>query len=79
MELQLVALNQTYPAWRITRVRRVDGTPGGWWATRYVSLSDAERAAGLVPSFARGDVVALVMQLAVQDEIAHQIRYATGS
>jgi hypothetical protein len=72
IEQQLAVLNQTYPAWRITRVRRSDGTPGGWWATRHKALTDDQRAAGLVPSIARGDAVALVMELAVQDEIAHQ-------
>ncbi|MEV7971112.1 hypothetical protein AB0O34_34735 [Sphaerisporangium sp. NPDC088356] len=41
-------------------------------------MTDAERASGLVPSIARGDVVALVMEISVQDEIAHQIRYSTG-
>ncbi|WP_424535253.1 hypothetical protein ACOZ38_34650 [Sphaerisporangium viridialbum] len=79
IERQIAALNQTYPAWRITRVKRADGTPGGWWATRHASLTDDQRASGLVPSIARGDVVALVMELAVQDEIAHQNGYATGS
>ncbi|MEV7965136.1 hypothetical protein AB0O34_04045 [Sphaerisporangium sp. NPDC088356] len=78
VERQVAALNQTYPAWRITRVKRADGTPGGWWATRHATLTDDQRASGLVPSIARGDVVALVMELAVQDEIAHQNGYATG-
>ncbi len=76
VEQQLAALNQTYPAWRITRVKRADGTPGGWWATRHRPLTDDQRAAGLVPSIARGDAVALVMELAVQDEIAHQTGYS---
>ncbi len=75
VEQQLAVLGQTYPAWRITRVRRPDGTPGGWWATRYTPLTQAQRAAGLVPSIARGDAIALVMELAVQDEIAHQNGY----
>jgi hypothetical protein len=77
VERQLAALNQTYPAWRIRRVTRADGLPGGWWATRYATLTTAQRATGLVPSIARADVVSLVMELAVQDEIAHQTGYAT--
>lgn len=75
-EQQLAALASTYPAWRIRRVTREDGTFGGWWATRHVALTDAERAAGLVPSIARADAVSLSMELAVQDEIAHQTGYA---
>ncbi|MEV7967448.1 hypothetical protein AB0O34_15905 [Sphaerisporangium sp. NPDC088356] len=76
VEQQLAVLSQTYPAWRITRVRRPDGTPGGWWATRYAPLTPAQRATGLVASIARGDAIALVMELAVQDEIAHQNGYS---
>jgi hypothetical protein len=78
VEEQLAVLNQTYPAWRITRPLRGDGTSMGWWAFRRRPLTRGQRAAGLVPSIARRDVVSLVMELAVQDEIAHQTGYAVG-
>ncbi|MEV7966307.1 hypothetical protein AB0O34_10030 [Sphaerisporangium sp. NPDC088356] len=71
---QLAVLTQTYPAWRISRVTNSRGRFGGWWATRHRPLTDEQRAAGLVPSIARGDAVALGMELAVQDEIAHRSR-----
>ncbi len=71
-------LKQDYPAWRIARPVRADGSSMGWWATRHVPLTTSERCAGLVPSIARGDVVALVMELGVQDDIAHRARYAAG-
>jgi hypothetical protein len=77
-ERQLAVLTQTYPAWRIARVRNTQGRFGGWWATRQTPLTDAQRASGLVPSIARGDAVALAMELAVQDEIAHRTRYSIG-
>ncbi|MFG1873208.1 hypothetical protein ACGFIV_00030 [Sphaerisporangium sp. NPDC049003] len=75
---QLTVLGQTYPAWQIRRIMWPDGTPGGWWATRYAALTPAQRAAGLIPSIARRDAIGLMMELAVQDEIAHQNRYAVG-
>lgn len=76
---QIETLSQTYPAWQIRRVVRSDGAPGGWWATRYASLTPGQRAAGLVPSIARRDVLTLMMELAVQDEIAHQGGYSAGA
>ncbi|MCW2880965.1 MAG: hypothetical protein JWQ95_5065 [Sphaerisporangium sp.] len=78
VDQQLAVLRRTYPAWQIRRIIWPDGTPGGWRATRYATLTPAQRAAGLIPSIARRDAVALVMELAVQDEIAHQTGYATG-
>ncbi|WP_248961419.1 hypothetical protein [Sphaerisporangium perillae] len=38
VERQITALEQTYPAWRITRATRPDGTPRSWWATRHRPL-----------------------------------------
>jgi hypothetical protein len=74
-ERKIAALSQDYPAWRIRYVRLLGPR---WWATRYAVLTDAQRASGLVPSIAREDVVSLMMELAVQDEIAHRSGYATG-
>jgi hypothetical protein len=77
VEAQLAALTHTYPAWRIARIIWPDGTPGGWWATRHAALTAVEREAGLYPSIARVDAVGLSMELAVQDEIAHQMGYSS--
>ncbi|MEV7971514.1 hypothetical protein AB0O34_36860 [Sphaerisporangium sp. NPDC088356] len=79
VERQLAVLNQDYPAWRIARPVRADGSSMGWWAIRHVPLTPSQRCAGLVPSIARGDVVALVMELGVQDDIAHRVGYTTGA
>ncbi|MEU8266738.1 hypothetical protein AB0B89_06175 [Sphaerisporangium sp. NPDC049002] len=79
VERQLAVLNQDNPAWRITRPLRPDGSSMGWWAFRRVPLTPSERCAGLVPSIARGDVVALAMELAAQDDIAHRARYSAGA
>jgi hypothetical protein len=76
---QVAALEQTYPAWRFTRLSNPNGTPGGWEAERRAPLTHAQRAAGLLPSLARDDVPGLLVALAVQDEIAHQCGYAFGS
>ncbi|MEV7966601.1 hypothetical protein AB0O34_11545 [Sphaerisporangium sp. NPDC088356] len=78
VQRQLAVLNQDNPAWRVTRPLRADGTSMGWWAFRYVPLTPSQRCAGLVPSIARGDVVALAMELAAQDDIAHRVGYSTG-
>ncbi len=78
VERQLALLNQDNPAWRITRPVRADGTSMGWWAFRRRPLTTSARAVGLVPSIARGDVVALAMELAAQDEIAHRSGYTLG-
>ncbi|MFC7382515.1 DUF397 domain-containing protein [Sphaerisporangium rhizosphaerae] len=72
IERQIAVLEQTYPAWRIRRVFRTDGTPGGWYATRLSPPTHAQRCAGLLPGLARPDAMSLVTALAVQDEIAHQ-------
>ncbi|WP_344939573.1 hypothetical protein [Sphaerisporangium flaviroseum] len=72
---RIAALSQDYPAWQIRHVV----VPGPqWWATRRRPLTRGQRAAGLVPSIARWNLVALAMELAVQDEIAHHRGYATG-
>lgn len=76
LEDRLAGLHQTYPAWRISRPTRSDGTLGLWWAVRHAPLTEAQRAAGLWPSIARGDIVALVMEISVQDDIAHRMGYA---
>lgn len=72
---RIAALSQDYPAWQI---RHVNLLGPGWWATRRRPLTRGQRAAGLVPSIARWDLVSLTMELAVQDEIAHRSGYATG-
>lgn len=73
---QLAALDRSYPAWRVSRPVRSDGVPGGWWAVRKEPLTQEQRAAGLVPSIARRNAVDLVMELAVQDDIACQLEQA---
>jgi hypothetical protein len=65
---QLAVLAQTYPAWRIVRAS------GGWWANRLRPLTAAQRTAGLVPSIARADAVALSSALSAQDGIAQRRR-----
>ncbi|MBB4701348.1 hypothetical protein BJ982_002892 [Sphaerisporangium siamense] len=72
-EYRLAALNRDYPAWRIARVRRSDGTHGGWWAFRHAPLTPAERTAGLYPSIARRNAVDLVMELTAQNDIAAEL------
>jgi hypothetical protein len=75
-EQKIAALAQTYPAWQIRFVGSTIAGPMGWWAMRHAPLTEAQRAAGLVPSIARGDIVSLVMELDVQDQIAHRTGYA---
>jgi hypothetical protein len=69
VERQENVLRQTYPSWRSERMRRVDGTYGGWTAVRYAELKPEEVAAGLVPALAAADVFELVGKLAGQDAI----------
>ncbi|MFC6084369.1 hypothetical protein [Sphaerisporangium aureirubrum] len=68
---QIDALHRLYPAWHFTRATRPDGTPGAWLATRRTPPTHSQRAAGLLPTLDRPDAVALVMALAVQEEIEH--------
>ncbi|MDH2428865.1 hypothetical protein [Sphaerisporangium sp. TRM90804] len=75
---QIHAIEQTYPAWLVIRLVDEDGIPAGWAATRHAELTEAQHTAGLVPSLAADDAADLLAALAVQDEIAHQTRYATG-
>jgi hypothetical protein len=72
MDEKIAALAQDYPAWEIRYVGSTLAGALGWWAMRHAPLTEAQRAAGLVPSIARGDVVSLVSELAVQDDIARQ-------
>lgn len=67
---QLAALEQTYPAWRIT----FRDSAVGWWATRFAPLTPGQAAAGLVPSVARSTAEGLAAALSVQDEIAGLIK-----
>lgn len=66
---QIRTLHQMYPCWRVRRVVRPDGTPGGWVATRRVPLTHSQRAAGLLPELVRSEAVDLVVALAVQAEM----------
>lgn len=48
MEVERLAqFAQMYPAWRITRVER------GWFATRVDSLTEEQKASGLIASLGR--------------------------
>ncbi|MFC4590993.1 hypothetical protein [Sphaerisporangium corydalis] len=78
-DAQFAVLEQTYPGWHITRFTRSDGTFGGWWATRRVSLLPSHRSAGLVPSIARWDALSLSSELAAQDALGQRIGYTVAS
>ena len=75
----LAVIAQDYPAWRISRPVGSDGLSLGVWAVRYRRLTQEQRAAGLVPSIARWDLVALISELGVQDHIAHRCGYSPGA
>ncbi|WP_433500236.1 hypothetical protein ACQP1K_07995 [Sphaerimonospora sp. CA-214678] len=67
---QLAALEQTYPAWRITlQVSQIR-----WWATRYRPPTLAQIVAGMVARVARLTGKGLAAALAVQDELTHRTR-----
>ncbi|MDH2425814.1 hypothetical protein [Sphaerisporangium sp. TRM90804] len=79
VQIQIAALARTYPAWKVARMRHGNGTYGGWLAVRRGRLTTAERGAGMQPFVRCADAIDLVMQLAVQEEIARQVHEAGSS
>lgn len=68
-DLQLSALQDAFPQWRIWRSTRDDGSPGAWYATRIRGITLAQERAGAHATVAQDTLPALLGTLTEQAAI----------